>query len=124
MKNISRIQLIGFSALALTAPLFAFAQTRSNLSTLVDQIVTYINDALFLLMAVAVLVFVWQVIHYFILPNENRKDAGLYVLYAVIGFFVIFSLWGLVNILSGTFGGLSNSTHPQTWDNLKQIFPN
>lgn len=86
--------------------------------------ITYINDALFLLMAVAVLVFVWQVIHYFILPNENRKDAGLYVLYAVVGFFVIFSLWGLVNILSGTFGGLSNSTHPQTWDNLKQIFPN
>lgn len=96
---------------------------KTTLSSLINnQIIGLINDALFLLMAVAILVFVWQVIRYFILPNENRKDAGLYVMYSVLGFFVIFSLWGLVNILSSTFG-LSNATHPQTWESLGQIFP-
>lgn len=111
---------IALAALSVLAPAAAFAQT-STLSTVIDTVVNLISDALFLLMAVAVLVFVWQVIRYFVLPNEDRKGAGLYVMYAVIGFFVIFSLWGLVNILSGTFHLTSSG---RSWTDLKSsLFP-
>jgi hypothetical protein len=100
------------------------AHAATTLGSIInDSILPLISDAMLLLMAVAVLVFVWQVIRYFILPNENRKEAGLYVMYSVIGFFVILSLWGLVNVLSGTFGIGDSSTHPDTWSKLKDIFP-
>ncbi len=92
-----------------------------TLATLINDSVVYINGALYVLMAVAIVVFVIYIIKYFILPNENRKDAGLYVMYSVIGFFVILSIWGLVNILSNTFN-TGNSTAP-TYQQLKNLFP-
>ena len=61
------------------------------------------------MMGFAVVLFTWFVIQYYIKPNEDRKNAGQYVMYSIIGFFVILSMWGLVNILSNTFGGLGNS---------------
>jgi len=55
------------------------------------------------MMGIAVVMFVFYVIKYFMLPADNRTEAWQYVLWALVGFFVIFSMWGLVNILIGTF---------------------
>ena len=68
------------------------------------------------LLAVAFLVFLWGVYKYFILgaSNESEKGEGRqFVLWAIIGFVAIFSIWGLVGVLAGTFslplgGGPSN----------------
>src|SRR5579872_559635 len=90
------------AATLLLLPGLAFAASQT-LSTLITKIVGYLNQALVLLMGVAIVFFVYHVIKYFVLPNENRKEAGAYVLYSVVGFFVILSIWGLVNILSNTF---------------------
>ena len=69
---------------------------------------------------VLVLAFVWFVVKYFILPNENRSEAGMYVMYSVIGFFVVLSVWGLVNIVSNTFG--LEGTAP-SWSTIQSLFP-
>jgi len=108
---------------ALVIPAIAFAATNQKLSDVITTIVGYLSDALFLLMAIAVVAFVWQVIRYFILPNEDRKNAGLYVMYSLIGFFVILSLWGIVNILGNTFGIGNASNQPGSWSNFSNIFP-
>ena len=104
--NISRAAL----ALALIcAPITTFAYTQ-NLNDLVHLSVGYFNQAIYLIIAIAVLVFVWNIYQYFFKADpENKKDAALYVMYSVIGFFVIISFWGLVNILSGTFRLNTNS---------------
>lgn len=107
---------------ALSFPLISFAETKT-LATVITLIIRYLNMALFLLMAFAVVMFVWYVIKYFILPNENRKEAGMYVLYSVIGFFVILSFWGLVNILNNTFGLDNQDNRYQTWNSFTNIFP-
>ncbi|HEX7724179.1 MAG TPA: hypothetical protein VF438_00365 [Candidatus Paceibacterota bacterium] len=121
---ITQLAGIGLASAAIAMPFVAYAQTQQNLKSIIALIVDYIEQGMFLMMAVAVLVFIWQVIRYFILPNEDRKEAGQYVMYSVIGFFVIFSLWGLVNVVSATFNiGDNAQNSPRSWTNIKSIFP-
>ena len=102
-------------------PLMAFAKTNT-LKDLAVVIVGYFNIALELMMGLAVVMFVWYVIKYFIQPNDKRKEAGAYVMWALVGFFVILSMWGLVNIVIATFDFGRNS--PGSWANISNIFPN
>ena len=97
--------------------------TTNNLSTLIGVIAGYLDKILLLLMGIAVLMFVFYVIRYFIQPNDKRSEAAQYLMWSLIGFVVILSFWGIVNIVIATFGfGSTNS--PGTWANLSQIFPN
>ena len=83
-------------------PLAVHAQ-NATLASLTSVMVSYLNSILVLIMAIAIVAFVWYIIQYYIKPNEDRKQAGQYVMWALVGFFVIFSMWGLVNVLAGTF---------------------
>lgn len=93
-----------------------------TLANVINLIIYYLNLALVLLMAAAVVIFVFYVIKYFIVSTDNRGEAGKYVMYSVIGFFVILTFWGLVNILQNTFG-LQSYNQSQTWTSFQSIFP-
>ena len=106
-KTLIKIGIASLSAI----PALAFAQQISNLpptnnlSQLVNLVIAYINSAVYLIMAVAMIVFVWNIYKYFIAGSDNKdskKEAGMYVMWSVIGFFIILSFWGLVNILTNT----------------------
>ncbi len=97
----------------------AVQQTR-NLKGLVALFVEYLNIAIGLIIALAVITFIWNVYLYFFTEKE-KTEAGKYVMYSVIGFFLILSFWGLVAILTNTlnlptqrpnfpFGGGSTGT--------------
>ncbi len=88
-----------------------------------NTIVPYINTGIYLLMAVATIMFVFYVIKYFIAPSDGaeRAEAGKYVMYSLIGFFIVLSIWGLVNILVNTFGLSTTNT---SLSDFKNIFPN
>lgn len=105
---------------AICVPVVAFAADK-KLVDLINLITTYLGYIMGLFMVFAVVVFVYYVIKYFIMPNEDRKEAGNYVMYSIIGFFVIASFWGLVNIVKNTFA-LDNSGG-QSWSQLNSIFP-
>lgn len=88
-----------------TMPMISFAAT-TNLKELMFLATDYMKYAIYLIISLAILMFVWNVFKYFIYGSEDpgaKKEAGLYVMYSVIGFFVILSLWGLVYILTNTF---------------------
>jgi len=121
MKNITT--RVASFLVPLSLPLIAFAQATSgtkDLKYVIGIVVNYLNIALELMMGVAVVMFVFYVIKYFMLPADNRTEAWQYVLWALVGFFVIFSMWGLVNILIGTF---SLDTNPKSWSTYFNIFP-
>jgi len=103
-------------------PVITFAAGKT-LSDIIDLIIYYLNIILVLFMGAAVVIFVYHVIKYFILPNENRSEAGSYVLYSVIGFFVILSFWGLVNVLQNTFGLQNENNRPSSWASFSNLFP-
>jgi uncharacterized membrane protein YidH (DUF202 family) len=59
-----------------------------------------------LLVALAVLGFVWGVIQYFLNPeNEKEREKGkTFMLWGLIALFMIVSFWGVVSLLGNTFG--------------------
>lgn len=99
---------LGYISAAFLMPLFAFAQVQAtNVSTLGQGLIGLINNvAVPLLFALAFIVFIWGVFQYFIAgghDEEKRETGKSLMLWGIIGFFVMVSVWGLVNILRGTF---------------------
>lgn len=109
------------SSVMLMMPFITFASGK-KLSDIITLFIGYLNQALFVLMGVAVIVFVYHIIKYFVLPNEDRKSAGNYVMYSVIGFFIVLSFWGLVNILQNTLDIRGDNQAP-TWGSFSNLFP-
>lgn len=65
---------------------------------------TYLVPLIFTL---AFIVFLWGVFQYFIAggaDEEKREKGKKFVAYGLVGFFVMISVWGLVNLLVSTFG--------------------
>ena len=118
MKKISRIAVVLAPIAALGAPLLASAANGIDISYITpysDGIINVINGILVpVLMAVAFIVFLWGIYKYFILgaANESEKgDGRKFAMWGIIGFVIIVSLWGLVNLVMGTLG-LSAGTAP------------
>lgn len=106
MKKISAI------GAALLVPSLAFAQTVNSVQDLGDFIISMINTVIVpVIFALAFLVFVWGAFTFFVSggAEEEKRDKGKQMmLWGLIGFFVMISVWGLVNILVGTVN-LDNS---------------
>src|SRR3989344_3491586 len=107
-------------ALAITAgtltafaiPLVSLAAVN-NLSDAGSFVINTINNVLVpVLFAVAFIVFLWGAFKTFILGqgSDESKEAGKsLMLWGLIGFFVMVSIWGLVNILTGTISFGNNA---------------
>ncbi|KND47230.1 MAG: hypothetical protein AB199_02255 [Parcubacteria bacterium C7867-004] len=99
-------------ALALSAPIIAFAQSGkiggSRLDTFLPSIVDFINSILIpFIFAIAFIVFIWGIFQYFIAggANEEQRDKGKQLaVWGIIAFFVMISVWGMINLLVDTFG--------------------
>ena len=59
-----------------------------------------------LLFALAIVGFIWGVIQMVINPEdaEKRKQGKQFMVWGIIALFVMVSVWGLVQIVSNTFG--------------------
>jgi NADH:ubiquinone oxidoreductase subunit 2 (subunit N) len=103
MKKVLAIASGTFAALAI--PLVSFAQV-TNLTGAGQFIINTINNILVpVLFAVAFIVFLWGAFTTFILgqgSEESREKGKSLMLWGLIGFFVMVSIWGLVNILTGS----------------------
>ena len=112
------------------APVVALAQGQTGgttsscgaLSSLGGQVTTIqsflcriggiLNSVLPVLVALGVVYFVWGVVTYVIASDEEAKKKGRdRIIYGIIGLAVIVAVWGLVRILTRTFG-LDNQRTP------------
>src|SRR6266481_465630 len=95
-------------ALTLTAFLLPLVSSAAlnNVSDAGSLIINTINNVIVpVLFAVAFIVFLWGAFNVFIVGanSEEVKEKGKnQMLWGLIGFFVMVSVWGLVNILTGT----------------------
>lgn len=119
MKAFSRASRYIAALVALSVPSFAAAQTGvdiARIKTYSNGFIDLINTAFVpVLFAVAFLVFVYGVYKYFILGADNdteRATGRQFVLWGLIGFAVILSVWGLVQILLDTFSITAGGTPP------------
>jgi hypothetical protein len=104
---------LAYTGAAFLLPMLAMAQTTSSFQKLGGDIITIINNVLVpLIFALAFLVFIFGVFQYFILGGadaEKRESGKGLMIWGLIGFFVMVSVWGLVNLFVGTFD-LNNRT--------------
>lgn len=103
-------------------PSVTFAAGK-DLGDIIAIIISYLNQILFLMIGLAVVFFVYNIIKYYIMADADKTLAGKYVMFSLIGFFVILSLWGLVNILQNTFGLKNETNQPASWTSFKGLFP-
>ncbi len=107
----------------LFAPVAAFAQvtgaapTRcqsgqiSDIQSLLCKFNEILGALIPFLIALGVLYFVWGVVSFVIADDEEAKSAGRNrIIWGIIGLVVIVGMWGLVRIVTNTFG-LNNTTN-------------
>lgn len=74
----------------------------------VDALIAFFNGSVIpLLISVMALIFFWGVFNYFFLKRDDakaRSEGAQFMMWGIIGFAVVVSMWGLVRILLGTFG--------------------
>jgi hypothetical protein len=99
----------GVSLFAFLMPVLAFAQEDfGEINGFIGKISSFINSTLIpLLFGVALLVFLWGIFKYFILGggDEGKREEGKQLmLYAIIGFVVMVSVFGIVNMIANGLG--------------------
>ena len=67
---------------------------------------TLVKSIIPFLITLATVAFIWGIIQYFLNPDneEKRKKGKEFLVWGLIGLFVMISVWGLVGVLSDTFG--------------------
>lgn len=103
-----------FAFAGILVPSLAFAQTAGQgqsidkLGTFLQQFIGFIDNYLVpLLFAVAFIVFIFGIFQYFIVggaDEEKRTKGRAFMLWGLIGFFVMVSVWGILNLLVNSFG--------------------
>ena len=89
-------------------PVMALAQdinTERGLGDFIQDVLVFINAYIIpLIIALAVLVFIWGVLKYVISKDDDtKKEARGVMIWGIIAIFVMVSVWGLVNLLGNTF---------------------
>ncbi|MFA6476653.1 MAG: pilin, partial [Candidatus Paceibacterota bacterium] len=84
-----------------------------GLGSVVCQINELLSAILPVLIAFGVVYFIWGVVMFVIADGEEAKEKGKNrMIYGIIGLAVIVGMWGLVNIITTTFG-LEGATTPK-----------
>jgi hypothetical protein len=79
-----------------------------GIASIASQFINIINGVLVpLLFAIAFIVFLYGIFKKYIWSRGNKEDydqGHMLILWGLVGFFVMVSVWGLVNVVVDTFG--------------------
>lgn len=86
-------------------PLGVEAQTTDTFRDLVGVFLDILNSVVALIVALAVVTFIWGVLKYITAGESEEKirEGRNYIIFGIIGIFVMVSVWGLVALLVNTF---------------------
>lgn len=105
-KTLARLTAPGF---VYFAPLLAFAQfDGGELTSYLSDITGFIEGTIIpFILAIAVLVFIWGVFKFFIMGADDEDARGKgkqLMIWGIIGFVVILTIVGIINLLAGATG--------------------
>ncbi|MDB5245365.1 MAG: seg [Parcubacteria group bacterium] len=87
----------------------------NTITGIIQSLQNIINLLVPLVFAVAFLVFIYGIFRYFILGGANeekRAEGRKLVMWGIIAFAIMISVWGLVNIITGTLN-FGSKTRPE-----------
>lgn len=95
-------KFIALGAVIGTFPLFAFAADAFSVLTVINRILATVIP---ILITLAVVYFIWSVIQYTLSSDEEaKKKAKNGIVTGLIGLFVIVAFWGIIRLVTNTFG--------------------
>ncbi len=128
IRNIMKKKLIVLSGIgSVVLPILAFAQGAGNtgvgcgasgssvqpgtFQSILCNISSVMNTLIPILIVLGVVYFIWGVVTYMIGDDEEAKAKGKNrIIYGIIGLVVIVAMWGLVSIVTKSFGLDNNPT--------------
>jgi len=107
MQNMKKFGIYTLALALVILPGVAFGQF-GEVNDFLDDVSSFINSTLIpLVFAIALLIFIWGIFKFFILggsDEETRKEGKQLMLWAIIGFVVMVSVFGIVNLIAGGLG--------------------
>ena len=107
-KFLSNITLSSLLLLPVVAAAQISEGDAGDIGGFVGEIVSFINNTLVpFVFAISLLLFIYGVYLYFFhdrSAEDNLKQGRQYMIWAVLAFVVMVSVWGIVNLLAGGFG--------------------
>jgi len=95
----------------LALPMFASAAT--DIHDILDTVQGLIETVIPIVIGIAVLMFLWGIAQYIVSKDsEKQAEARNIIIYGVIVLFAMVAIWGLVEVLSETFGIGAGTTVP------------
>lgn len=78
----------------------------SNLRDIIYVLLGLSRTIVYLIMALATVYFLWGLVGYIKSSGDvsAREESRKYIIYGLLGLFVMTGVWGLVEILTNTFG--------------------
>jgi hypothetical protein len=83
--------------------------TPISAETLLSKIMyNIVSPIIFLLMAVAVVVFIWGVFGFIRNADspEDRKKGGMHMLFGILGLFIMVTAYGILHLILGTINSV------------------
>jgi hypothetical protein len=106
-QNMKKIGIYTLALALVVLPGVAFGQF-GEVNDFLDDVSSFINSTLIpLVFALALLLFIWGIFKYFILgggDDESREEGKKLMLWAIVGFVVMVSIFGIVNLIAGGLG--------------------
>ena len=106
-QNMKKIGIYTLALMMVVLPGVAFGQF-GEVNDFLDDVSSFINSSLIpLIFGLALLVFIFGVFKYFILgggEEESRDEGKKLMLWAIIGFVAMVSVFGVVNLIAGGLG--------------------
>lgn len=79
-----------------------------DIQTFLAATYTFIDEAVIpFLLTIAFLVFIWNIVQYFIIGGSNEESQGKarsHALWGIAAFVLILSFWGIINLFSSSLG--------------------
>jgi len=98
-------KIISFGLVLVSVPALASAAVGVNAFSILTIIARLISFVMPILIALAVVYFVWGVIQYTVSTDEEaKKGARGKIIQGLIGLFVIVAFWGIISLITTTFG--------------------
>ncbi len=79
--------------------------TNLTFAGIVDLAVYLLQFVVWILMALALLTFLYGLMRYMLSSGDDgaRSESRQYIIYGILGLFVMVAMWGLVSVLTTTF---------------------
>ncbi len=78
---------------------------NTSISAILGVLSTIVGTVLPFVIGLAVLVILWGLLGYITHAGEEEKrtEARMFIVWGIVGLFIMVSIWGLVNVIGGTF---------------------